>query len=173
MKYKKERGFGLITLVIVIAISAMIAAGAGMTTIQIIKGTERNEDHIQAIRQAQNLGRWFSRDAMMSENITAGDDTGTSDVELLTSYWKDWENGDTFNVHYLCFDDVDSLMQIKRTLITRDKDGAITENITTLVAFGIYSANLSQQDDTWIMSVEARSGQKNAVQEYRVTERLN
>ena len=173
MRHKGERGFGVITLIAVVAISAMIAAGAGMTSIQIIKGTERNEDHIQTSRQAQNLGRWFSRDAMMAENVTAGDDAGTSDVELLAIYWKDWENGDTFDIRYLWVDDVDSLKQIKRKQVTRDIDSVVTENFTTMVAFGLYSANVSQQDDTWILSVEARSGEKSSLQEYKVTRRLD
>lgn len=170
---KGEAGFGMLTLVVVVALSAIIAAGAGMTTIQIFKGTDRNEDHIQTIRQAQNLGRWFSQDAMMAENVTAGDDTGTSDVELLSIYWKDWENGDTFDTRYLWVDDADSLKQIKRTQVTRDIDSVITENFSTMVAFGLYSANVSQQDNTFIMSVEARSGEKSSLQEYKVTRRLD
>ena len=122
------------------------------------KDVEAIEDPFfkKAVRQAQNLGRWFSQDVMMSENITVGDHTGTSDVELLTCYWQDWANGDTFNVRYLCFDDADSLKHINRTLITRDIDSIVTANITTPVAFGLYSANSSQQDDTWFLSVEAR-----------------
>ena len=81
--------------------------------------------------------------------------------------------GDTFDIRYLWIDDVDSLKQIKRKQVTRDSYGAVTENFTTLMAFGLYSANVSQQDDTWIMCVEARSGEKSSLQEYKVTKRLD
>ena len=170
---RKEKGFGLISLAVTIAIAAIIAAGAGMTYVQVVKGTERNENHAKVVRQAQNLGRWFSRDALTAENITAGDNPETGDDELLTIYWKDWENGDTFDIRYIWLDDVDSLKQLKRNQVKHDKDGAIVENITSLIANSIYSANLSQQDNTWILNIESRSGQKCAVREYKITKRLN
>ena len=170
---QNEKGFSLLTLAVVVAIAAMIAAGAGMTTLQIIRGTERNEDHVKTIRQAHNLGRWFSRDALAAENITAGDDPETADDEFITIYWKDWESGDTLDIRYIWLDDIDSLKQINRNQVKRDKDGAVTENITALIADSIYSATLSQQDDTWVLNLETRSGQKSSAQEYRIVKRLN
>lgn len=170
---RREKGFGLISLAVAIAISAIIAAGAGMTSMQIIRSTERNENHVEVVRQAQNLGRWFSRDAQMSENITAGDNPGTADEEFITLYWKDWESGDMFDIRYLWIDRADSLKRIKRNQVTRDRDGDVTENITSLIADSIYSANLSQQDNTWILNIETRSGQKSSVREYKITKRLS
>ena len=41
---RNEKGFTLINLAVVIAISAIIAAGAGMTTAQIIQGSQRSND---------------------------------------------------------------------------------------------------------------------------------
>jgi type II secretory pathway pseudopilin PulG len=170
---RKEKGFGLISLAVAIAIGSLIAAGAGMTCIQIIRGAERNNNHAEVIQQAHNLGRWFSRDAPMAENITFGDDPETGDDELLTIYWKDWESGDTYDIRYIWLDDVDSLKRLKRNQVMRDKDGDLAENITSLIACSIYSANLSQQDDTWILNVETHSGNKSSLQEYRTTQRLN
>ena len=168
-----EKGFSLISIVVAMAIAGMIAAGAGMTTLQVIRGTERNEDHAQVIQQAHNLGRWFSRDALMADSITAGDDPGTGDDELLTIYWKDWESGGTYDIRYIWLDDVDSLKKLRRNQVKRDKDGALAENSTSLIAYSLYSANLSQQGDTWTLNVEARSGDKSSTQEYRTTKRLN
>ena len=169
---RKEQGFGLISLAVAIAIAALIAAGAGMTSIQVIRGTERNEDHAKVVRQAHNVGRWFSRDALMAENITAGDDPETGDDEFITIYWKDWQSGDTFDIRYLWFDDVDSLKQLKRNQVMRDKDGAVVEDTTSLIAYSVYSANLSQQNNTWVLNVETRSGQKSSLREYKITKRL-
>lgn len=170
---RKEKGFGLISLAVAIAIGALIAAGAGMTCIQIIKGTELNNNHAEVIQQAHNLGRWFTRDALMAENITAGNDPETGDDELLTIYWKDWESGDTFDIRYIWLDDVDSLKRLRRNQVMRDKEGDVAENITSLIAFSIYSANLSLQDDTWILNVETHSGDKSSLQEYRTMKRLS
>jgi hypothetical protein len=169
---REEKGFGIVGLAAAIAIAALVAAGAGMTSIQIIRGTERNEDHAEVVRQAQNLGRWFSRDALMAGNITAGDDPETGDDELLTLYWKDWESGDTYDIRYIFLDHVDSLKQLKRNQVMRDKDGIVVDDTTSLMAYSIYSANISQQDDTWILNVEAHSGPKQTVREYKITKRL-
>jgi Tfp pilus assembly protein PilE len=169
---RKEKGYGLLSLAVTVAIAAMIAAGAGMTSLQVIRGTERNEDHAKVTQQAHNVGRWFSRDALMSGNITAGDDPETGDDEFFTIYWKDWESGDTYDIRYIWLDDVDSLKKLKRNQVMRDKDGDIVENRASLIADSVYSANLSQQDDTWILSIETRSGQKSSVQEYRTMPRL-
>ena len=170
---RQENGFSLISLAVTIAIAALVSAGAGMTSVQIIRGTERNENHVKTIRQGHNLGRWFSRDALTAENITAGDDPETVDNEFITIYWKDWESGDTFDIRYIWLDDVDSLKQCKRNQIKRDKDGAIVGNTRSLIADSIYSANLSLQDNTWTLNVETRSGLKSSVQEYKITKRLN
>ena len=169
---RKEKGFSVVSLAVTIAIAAMVAAGAGMTSVQIIRGTERNENHAEVIRQAHNLGRWFSRDALMAENITAGDDPGTGNDEYITIYWKDWESGETYDIRYIWLDYVDSLKQLKRNQVMRDKDGVIVGNNTWLMAHSIYSANLSWQDNTWILNVEAHSGGKQSVKEYKVVKRL-
>ncbi len=170
---RQEKGFGLISLAVTVAIAAMIAAGAGMTTIQVIRGTERNEHQAKVTQQAHNLGRWFSRDALMAESITAGDDPGTADDEFITMYWKEWISGDTYNIRYIWLDDVESLKKVQRNQVKRDKDGAVTENKTSMIAYSLYSANLSKQDNTWILSLETRSGQRSSIQEYRATKRLN
>jgi type II secretory pathway component PulJ len=169
---RKEKGFGLISLAVALAITALIAAGAGMTTVQIMRGTERNEEHAEVVRQAHNLGRWFSRDALTASDIIAGDDPETGDDELLTIWWKDWENGETFDIRYILLDYVDSLKQIKRNQVMRNKDGSVAENTTLLIANSIYSANLSQQDNTCTLNIETRSGQKSYIKEYKITKRL-
>ncbi|MFC2033609.1 hypothetical protein ACFLUB_03750 [Chloroflexota bacterium] len=169
---RDEHGFSLIILAVAVAISAVIAAGAGMTTVQVINGTQRNNDHATAIRQAQNLGSWFSRDALMAQTINATDDSGTADDEFVIIYWKDWESGDTHDIRYVWLDGADSLKYLQRKQITRDKNSIETGNTTTLVAGNVYSANLTQQTNTWCLSVETRSGQKSLIREYKIGQRL-
>ena len=67
-----EEGFTLIEIVMVIAIIALIAGAATMVTFQLVRGTERSNDHMMAVNQVQNAGCWISRDTQMAENVTAG-----------------------------------------------------------------------------------------------------
>ena len=167
-----EKGFTLISLAVVIAISAIIAAGAGMTTAQIINGSQRNNEQATVIRQAQNVGYWVSRDVLTAQTVTSGDDSETADIEFLIAYWKDWETGDTYDIRYIWLDSDDALKKLKRKQVTCDDDGEETGNKTTLVADNIYTANLTCQDDIWKLSVEARSGERSVTREYRIVQRL-
>ena len=171
---RQEKGYSLLSLVTAVAIAAIIAAGAGMTSIQFIKGTERNEDNAKVTQQAHNLGRWFTRDALASGNITLGDDPETGDdEEFLTICWKDWESGDNYDIRYIWLDDINSLKKLKRSQVIRNKDGAVIGSKAQTMADSIYSANFSQQGSTWILNLETRSGQESSVQEYRITQRID
>jgi len=169
---RDEKGFILVNLAVVIAIVAMIAAGAGMTTVQVIKGSQRSSDWTTAVRQAQNVGYWVSEDALMAQTITISDDPETTDVEFIIVYWKDWETGDIHDIRYVWLDSADSLNKLKRKHLTRDRHGVEIGNKTTLVADNIYAASLSWQDGKWSLSVETRSGEKSATREYEISQRL-
>lgn len=170
---KEENGFGLIDLAVSLTIMAIIAAGAGMTTMQIIQVTELNEDQATVTQNAHNLERWLYRDILMADNITAGDNPATEDDEFITILRKDWESGDTYDIRYNWLDYVGSLKKLERRQIVSDRDSIIVSDGTSLIAYGIYSANCSQQDNTWIINFETRSGLKSSVQEFKVTKRLN
>ena len=79
-----EEGFTFIEIVMVIAIIALIAGAATMVTFQLVRGTERSNDHMTAINQVQNAGYWISRDAQMAENVT-------TDGNFLTLSWGEEE----------------------------------------------------------------------------------
>ncbi|MFC1909404.1 type II secretion system protein J [Chloroflexota bacterium] len=162
----KENGFTLIGLVVALTISAIIAAGAGMTTAQIMEGSRSNNDRTTAVRQAQNVGYWVSRDALTTQAIVTTDNLETPEIEFIIAYWKDWETGDTHDIRYTLFDSADSLKRLERNQLSRDKDGVITDNNTTQVADNILAANITQQGDTWILYIEARSGEKSVTREY-------
>lgn len=157
------------TVAVTLAISCLIVAGAGISVIQIMKGTDLNMNRAEVIRQVSNLGRWFSRDTLTAKYIMAGDNPETEDNELATLYWKDWETGDTYNISYIWADDDDSL---KKLLRKEEIEGESPDTITTLVARSVYSAEISSNNATWTLTVETRSGGKASVQEYTSTQRL-
>ena len=167
-----EKGFTLINLIVVIAISAIMASGAGIASSQIVKGSQRNNDLATATCQAQNVGYRVSQDALMAQTINIGDDPETTDDEFITLDWMDWETGDIHNIRYVWLDSADPLKSLKRKELVHDKDGAEISNETTLVATNIYTAGLSEQDDAWRLSVETRSGEKSLTIEYVISQRL-
>jgi len=170
---KGESGFTIIEVLVAIFISAIIVTGAGMTTIQIIKGSQHSSDWTTAIRQAQNVGYWVSYDALMAQTITIGDDPETGDDEFIIVAWKDWESGDTHDIRYVWLDSADSLKKLSRKQVTKDKDGVEIGNKTTFVADNIYTATLSWQDGAWTLSVETHSGDKSVSREYKINQRLD
>ena len=166
-----EEGFTLIELSVTIAIVALIALGAGMTTLQIIKGSQHSNDWTTAVRQAQNVGYWVSQDILMAQTANVSDDPGTADVEFIIVSRKDWETGDIYDIRYVWLDSADSLKKLKRKQLTRDKDGVEIDNKTTLIADNIQSADLSWQSGMWGLSVVARSGGKSVTKEFKISTR--
>ncbi|HUV56975.1 MAG TPA: prepilin-type N-terminal cleavage/methylation domain-containing protein [Dehalococcoidales bacterium] len=92
-----EEGFTLIEIVMVIAIIALIVSAAMMATFQVVRGTERSNDHMTAVNQVQNAGYWISRDTQMAENVTAGDLTPPN---FLILFWGEEESDDQYKVTY-------------------------------------------------------------------------
>ncbi len=167
-----EKGFTLIEVIVATAITAMLGAVVAMTAGQIINSSQRNNDWATAVRQVQNIGYWVRQDALMAQSVNATDDPQTTDVEFIILDWKNWETGDTHNIRYILLDSADSLKKVKRKELTRDKDGVEIGNKTTFIADNINTANLSEQDSAWRLSVEAVLGMKNSAKTYRLGYRV-
>jgi len=98
---KNQRGFTLIELMVVIAITGFVTSGATMAILQVINGSARTNNHMTAVRQVQNAGYWVSRDVHMVQNIVA-DPTGGGFPLTLT--WTDWGNNEEHQVVYTLLD---------------------------------------------------------------------
>jgi len=166
-----EKGFTLVELAVAIAVVSVVTLGAGVTVSQISGVSQSNVDLTTAVRQAQNVGYWVSQDLLMAQTANVSDDPGTADTEFITVLRKDWEAGDTYDIRYVWIDSADSLKKLKRKQLIHDKDGALIDNKTTLIADNIYTANLSWQGGIWGLSVEARAGEKSAVKEFEINRR--
>ena len=169
---RDQRGSGIVEAVVAIAVAAIIAAIAGMTAAQIVMGSEINHDLTTTVRQAQNLGYWVSRDILTSQSISTEDDTQTTDIEFLIGSWKDLETGNTYDIRYIWFDSDGGLKGFRRKQVTRDTDGVVIDDRTTLVADNIYTAVLSLESDIWKLSIETRSGDKSLTREYKIGQRI-
>ena len=169
---RDQRGSIAVEAVVAVAIAAIIAAIAGMTAAQIVMGSEINHDWTTTVRQAQSLGYWASRDILTSQSISTDDDTGTTDIEFLTGTWKDLETGNTYDIRYIWFDSDGGLKGFRRKQVTRDTDGVVIGDRTTLVADNIYTAVLSLESDVWKLSIETRAGDKSVTREYKIGQRI-
>jgi prepilin-type N-terminal cleavage/methylation domain-containing protein len=169
---KREKGYALVEVLIAVSISAMLAVGAGMTTAQIFRSSRQNSDWNTALRQAQSVGYWVTQDVLTVSNVDIGDDPETTELEFITLFWKDWENGYTYDTRYLWSDSADSLKKLERNQVVRDSGGVEISNTTGLIADNIYSATLTPQTDSWRLTVETHSGNKSVTREYEISQRL-
>jgi prepilin-type N-terminal cleavage/methylation domain-containing protein len=87
MKMKKlnkgESGLTLVELLIVIAITGMIAAAIIGVLFQVLIMNTRTSNRMTAVRQVQNAGFWVSPDVQMANTVNA---TGTSGFPLILTW---------------------------------------------------------------------------------------
>lgn len=171
---RSEKGLAMIELLIAIAIGSALAAGAALTTGQLVQVTRDSGNDSMAVREAQNLGFRVSQDLLMAMKVTLTDDLLTPDHEFVIIEWKDWQTGAMCQARYYWADPASPLKRASRRYLAYDIDGALTDNTTALVADSIYAANLSlEANGMWKLNVEARSGNESATREYRVIDRVD
>jgi len=103
-----EKGFSYVELVIALAIISLIGGAASMATFQVFKGTERNNDHMTAVRQVQNAGYWISRDTQMAQSV-AVDNLTLPDFLVLS--WTEATSGNEYQITYTLENMPDSELQ--------------------------------------------------------------
>lgn len=98
---RNQAGFTLIEFVMALAITTIISGVITATIFQVISGSGRTNNHMIAIRQAQEAGFEISRDAQQAQSVTladeAVDDPDGSRFPLVLT-WTDWDgNSNTVN----------------------------------------------------------------------------
>lgn len=71
-----EKGFTVIELLLVVAITGVIVAPLTMATITLLTNPQRTADQGTVLQQVQNAGRWLSRDVQMTKTVSPGDTNG-------------------------------------------------------------------------------------------------
>lgn len=86
LRIRSEDGYSLIGIVIALAIMAIITSGIMMAIYQIYNVSSDRTNHLVAIREVQNAGRWLTLDGQKA--VTIEPDQGT-DGFPLTIKWDD------------------------------------------------------------------------------------
>ena len=137
-----EKGFTLIELIVAVAIIALIGSATATATLQVLRVTGRNNEHMTAVRQVHNIGYWISRDAQMAQSVATDNLT---EPDFLVLNWTEWDYADDpiyHSVTYFFEDLTDGLGKLKRS---HWSSAGINEQ--TLVAEYIYF-NPDDSDNT-------------------------
>lgn len=174
---EKERGFTIIELLLATAIATLIACAATMGIFQIMKSTERSNEHMTAIRQVQNAGYWISRDAQMAESVIT-DNLSPTDFIVLTWTERDYDSSDTtyHSITYFFEELSDEIGKLKRKHWS--SAGANAEILVAEYIFydpddPVNSSNVSYQGSILAVKLVALFGDAGETREYRISRRQN
>lgn len=87
---KGQRGFTVMEIIVVLAITGLIGAGAATATAQMLTQGSRNSNYTIASRNTMNAIYWIGRDAQMAQVVTPGGGPGFP----LTLSWIEWDNSE-------------------------------------------------------------------------------
>jgi prepilin-type N-terminal cleavage/methylation domain-containing protein len=122
---KDQRGFSLIELVIVIALTAIITAAITTTIFQVFNMNTRSANRMTAVSQVQQVGKIVSEDILGAQSVNAAGGQGFP----LTLAWTDPGSGNHSTVVYtLVGVPSDGSARLERTLTVTPPVG---NNITT------------------------------------------
>ncbi|MFC2044083.1 prepilin-type N-terminal cleavage/methylation domain-containing protein [Chloroflexota bacterium] len=122
----REKGYTLVELLIAVTIMVVASGAAGAAIFQVIRNTERNNDHMAALLQVQNAGYWISRDARMAQSVT----TDLSLPELLIVSWNEYDTSDQYQVTY----NLEDMAEGGFKKLFRNQSVNDSANITSFVA---------------------------------------
>lgn len=97
---KNQTGITLLELLLAVAIAVIVTSTTVMVVFQVFDGEARSSNHVDAISRVQNAGCQVSYDAGMAQSWNNEDDPATSELELLTMTWTEWESNDVYKVAY-------------------------------------------------------------------------
>ena len=92
-----ERGYILIEMLAVTVLVTLIGGAAMASMFQMVRGSERSNEHITAVQEVQKAGYWISRDVHRAQQVISANITPPNTLSVT---WTDWGIGDKHQVVY-------------------------------------------------------------------------
>jgi len=161
-----QKGFTLVELLVVVAISAVITMAAGTVIIRIYSESERSSERLTASQQVQNAGFWLKGDASEAQAIMLDDPETITITELVTLVWYGWDNK-IYRAAYT----LENSGGLKKLMRRYSIDGGSPQ--VTFVADSIVEASTSAGWDGYILTlnITAQVGDQDAARIYQVKPR--
>jgi len=105
-----DKGFTLLELLIVIALTGIISAAAAMSIHQVFTSTALSNDQNTAINQVRNAVHWIGRDGQMAKTVNDSPEP----PKFLELTWESWNGSQSHNVTYELLDSPDGLKVLQR-----------------------------------------------------------
>ncbi|MFC1932530.1 type II secretion system protein J [Chloroflexota bacterium] len=95
---RRQRGFTLLEVLIVLAITSLIIAPLTLATTTLMTGPQRTTDQSIVLQQVQNTGYWLSRDVQMARSVNSTDPNG---FPLTINIPVDTDENNDYTIDYL------------------------------------------------------------------------
>jgi len=173
---RSEKGYTLIELVVAVAIIVLVSGAAFITIFQVLKGTEKNNSHMDAVRQVQNAGYWISRDAGMAQSIETDNLTPP---DFIVFSWTEWDSDDDEIYHSATYS-IEDMINGTGTL-KRSHWSTAGANEQTFIAQHIYytpsdpdnTSKANYQPPVLTLKLASLVNEAREMREYRIKRRPN
>jgi len=123
---RDQKGFSLIELVIVIALTGLITAAITTTVFQVFNMNTRTANRMTAVSQVQNAGKIVSEDILEAQSVNA---TGSPSFSLNLT-WTDPASGNRSTVIYTLVNmPTGALQRLQRSVTVTPVEGAPTTTV--------------------------------------------
>ena len=167
-----EHGLSTIALIVSILIMSMIALGASMTIIQVMRVTAQSDSHMTALQQVQNAGFWISRDAQMADNVTTDNLSGTNFLVLSWTEVDDSDNTTDHSATYFFEELSGGIGRLKRNHSSSaglNNETLVAQHISYDPADPVNTSNVSYTSPSLTLKLVAIFADASETREYQVS----